>query len=120
MAFLRQQGELRGYTNYWVAYPLAFLSQEELIFIPSLPYHLDFRHTTRDNRYQPYAAQVAQAQRVTYITTKHPELNAYLRQQFAAHGLTWQEEQIGDFSVFYALSAPLRPEQIGLGVEINP
>lgn len=120
MAFLRQQGELRGYTNYWVAYPLAFLSQEGLIFIPSLPYHLDFRHTTRDNRYQPYAAEVAQAQRVAYITTKHPELNAYLRQQFAAHGLTWQEEQIGDFSVFYALSAPLRPEQIGLGVETNP
>jgi hypothetical protein len=113
MAFLRQHGETYGYTNYWVAYPLAFLSNEELIYLPSLPYHLDFRHTSRDDRYSPYRDQVAQ-------TTKHPALNDRLRQQFAAYGLTWQEAQIGDFTVFYALSTPLRPEQLGLSQESNP
>ena len=34
--FLLVNGETRGYTNYWVAYPLAFASQEDLIFTPSL------------------------------------------------------------------------------------
>ena len=43
--FLRQQGETRGYSNYWVAYPLAFLSSEELLFVPRLPYHTDLRYT---------------------------------------------------------------------------
>ncbi len=39
MAFLRAQGETRGYTNYWVEFPLAFLSNEELIYRcpPALP-----------------------------------------------------------------------------------
>ena len=120
IAFLRQHGERRGYTNYWVTYPLAFLSQEELIFIPSLPYHLDFRHTARDDRYAPYADQVARSPRLAYITTNHPDLDAHLRQQFAAQGVSWQEEQIGDFTVFYALSIPLRPEQLGLSQESNP
>jgi 4-amino-4-deoxy-L-arabinose transferase-like glycosyltransferase len=118
--FLRQHDERRGYTNYWVTYPLAFHSQEDLIFIPSLPYHLDFRHTARDNRYAPYTEQVAQAQRLAYITTNHPDLNAYLRQQFIGQGVSWQEAQIGDFTVFYALSKQLRPEQLGLDKASKP
>jgi hypothetical protein len=47
IAFLLEHGERRGYANYWVSYPLAFLSQEELIFTPRLPYHTDFRYTER-------------------------------------------------------------------------
>ena len=41
MDFLRAQGETCGYTNYWVEYPLAFASQDELIFTARLPYHAD-------------------------------------------------------------------------------
>ncbi len=37
VAFLEAHDERAGYTNYWVAYPLAFLSQERLIFVPRLP-----------------------------------------------------------------------------------
>ncbi len=118
--FLRQNSERRGYTNYWVAYPLAFLSQEELIFIPSLPYHLDFRYTDRDNRYAPYSEEVARASQLAYITTKHPELNTLLRREFSRLGASWREAQIGDFTVFYALSTPLRPEQLGLGKTTFP
>lgn len=115
MAFLRERGELRGYSNYWVAYPLAFLSGEELIYTPRLPYHLDFRYTPRDDRYAPYAQQAAKAQRVAYITTCHPDLDDYLRSQFQASGVRWQEARIGDFQVFYDLSRPVRPQDIGLG-----
>lgn len=51
--FLEQVGETRGYSNYWVAYPLAFISKEQLIFSPRLPYHPDLRYTTRDDRFRP-------------------------------------------------------------------
>jgi len=118
--FLYSLNETRGYSNYWVAYPLAFLSQEKLIFTPRLPYHLDFRYTERDDRYAPYDELVDSAEHVAYITTNHPELNRYLRDSFASRYLSWQEAQIGDYTIFYALSQPVRPQEIGLGVTTNP
>ncbi len=111
MAFLQAQGETRGYTNYWVSYPLAFRSQESLIFVPRLPYHLDFRYTPRDDRYPPYDAQVEAAERAAYITTNHPALDALLREHFAAQGATWRETQIGDYHIFYAFSRKVEPPQ---------
>jgi hypothetical protein len=114
MAFLRQQGETRGYTNYWVSYPLAFLSQEELVYVPRLPYHLDFRYTPREDRYAPYDEMVETAPRVAYITTNHPELDQRLRASFQAASVTWQEVQIGDYHVFYALSRLIRSEELDL------
>jgi 4-amino-4-deoxy-L-arabinose transferase-like glycosyltransferase len=115
IAFLNQHGEAQGYTNYWVSYPLAFLSEETLIYVPRLPYHPDFRYTARDDRYARYAEIVAQAGRVAYITTHNPDLEAYLRERFSGLGISWQEAQIGDYRVFYALSRVVRPDEIGLG-----
>ncbi len=113
--FLHASGEERGYTNYWVAYPLAFLSDERLIFIPRLPYHPDFRYTERDDRYPPYDDMVDQAQRVAYIVTHHPDLEHKLRQEFLILGVTWKETQIGDYHIFYDLSRVVKPEEMGLG-----
>lgn len=113
--FLRAHGETRGYTNYWVAYPLAFLSGEDLIFTPRLPYHEDFRYTPRDDRYAPYAAEVPAGPRAAYITTRHPALEARLRAGLQAQGVTFAEAQIGEFHVFFGLSRPVTPEALGLG-----
>jgi len=118
--FLHKEGENRGYSNYWVAYPLAFLSHEELIFTPRLPYHLDFRYTERDNRYPPYEGLVAQADRVAYITTNHPELEDYLREKFDQLNVSWKELRIGSYHIFYHLSQTVRPVEIGLGETTNP
>ena len=112
IAFLRAHGETRGYTNYWVSYPLAFQSGEELIFTARLPYHQDLRYTPRDDRYPPYDILVEGSNRVAYTTTKNPALDSLLEAAFAAHGIRYQVEQIGDFHIYYNLSAPLRPEQI--------
>ncbi len=114
--FLSENEETRGYTNYWVAYPLAFKSKEELIFVPRLPYHEDLRYTERDDRYMPYDQVVAEAQRVAYITTNHLALDAKLREKFRAIGVSWAETQIGDYHVFYDLSQVVRPKEIGLGM----
>jgi hypothetical protein len=104
VSFLRQHGETRGYTNYWVAYPLAFLSHEDLIFAPRLPYHQDFRYTARDDRYAPYTQAVSRAGRTAFITTHHPGLDQRIRQELSGSGVEWKETQIGDYRVFYALS----------------
>jgi hypothetical protein len=115
MTFLRANGEIRGYTNYWVAYPLAFQSQEELIFVPRLPYHEDLRYTPRDDRYPPYDSLVGMSPRVAYITSRNPALNAKLKLGFSRLGVSYREEAIGDFDVFYALSQRVTPDQLGLG-----
>lgn len=115
IAFLEEEGATRGYTNYWVSYPLAFLSGEELIFIPRLPYHEDFRFTPRDDRYPPYAQAVREADQVAYITTHHQALDEYLRKKFAERGMDWKEAQIGDYQVFYDLSQAIRPQDMELG-----
>ena len=109
-----------GYTNYWVSYPLAFLSGEEMIFIPRLPYHEDFRYTARDDRYSPYQAIVSADKNPAYITTKHPDLDGYLRRQFNRRGIKWEEKSVGDFQIFYNLSDPIHINDLGLGVTTTP
>lgn len=113
--FLLTMGETNGYTNYWVAYPLAFLSQEQLVFSPRLPYHTDLRYTPRDDRYPAYTQQVEAAGRTAYITTHNPALDGILRQGFTRLGVTWQEEKIGDYQIYYALSRSVHPAELGLG-----
>lgn len=113
--FLRSQGEFHGYTNYWVAYPLAFLTAEEMVFLPMLPYHQDFRYTSRDNRYPVYENRVREAEQIAYITTNNKPLDKLLESGFDNLGVTWQENSIGDFHVYYGLSRPVTPEEIGLG-----
>jgi hypothetical protein len=113
--FLRSEGEYRGYTNYWVSYPLAFLSDESLIYIPRLPYHQDLRYSRRDDRYPPYDQLLDQTQRIAYITTNNPLLDEHLRSGFKNLGVSWQETKIGDYQVYYRLSKVVNPEEIGLG-----
>lgn len=120
IAFLQKTGSTTGYTNYWVAYPLAFISQEQLIFSPRLPYHTDLRYTTRDDRYPTYTARVEAAAQTAYITTHNPTLDHVLRQGFSELGVTWQEEKIGDYQVYYALSRPVHPAELGLGKTNSP
>ena len=110
--FLRRHGETRGYTNYWVSFPLAFLSGEELIFDARLPYHPDLRYTARDDRYPPYAAMVVSADRIAYITTNNPALDSLLESAFSKRGIRYRIEQIGDFRIYYQLSSVIRPEEI--------
>jgi hypothetical protein len=117
--FLKSNGETRGYSNYWVAYPIAFQSNEDVIFVPYLPYHQDFRYTSRDNRYQPYDDTVKESDRVAYITTNHPALDKFLRNSFQDRGLAWEEKWIGDYHVFYQLSDVVRPLELGIN-ELHP
>ena len=110
--FLRERGETRGYGNYWVAYPIAFLSSEDIILVPHLPYKADLRYTSRDDRYPPYTQVVEQAANVVYVTTNHPKLDALLREGFARLGVTYRETQIGSYHVFHDLSRRVSPPDV--------
>ena len=110
--FLRSNGEIRGYSNYWVAYPLAFLTDEEILFAPRLPYHEDLRYTSRDDRIPAYTETVDASARTAYITTFNPALDEALTSGFTRLGVKWKENKIGDFHIFYALSRPVRPAEM--------
>jgi hypothetical protein len=59
---------------------------------------------------------VDSADRIAYITTNHPALDEYLEARFKKAGIDWQYTEIGDYHIFYDLTRPLRPEDIGLGM----
>ena len=112
--FLLEHNETRGYTNYWVSYRLAFLSDETIIFSPRLPYNEDLSYTTADNRYPIYDEIVTNSPEVAYITSKHPQLDQNIRQRLIFLGVSFFEIQIGDYHIFFNLSEAIRPEDIGL------
>jgi hypothetical protein len=117
MDFLRAHGTTRGYANYWVSYPIAFLSGEEIILVPRLPYKADLRYTSRDDRYAPYGEWVEASPTVVYVTTNHPALDGLLRERLAALGVDFHEAQIGDYHVFYDLSRKVTPDELALSTE---
>jgi len=113
--FLLAHNETHGYTNYWVAYPIAFLSGEQIVGAARLPYHLDLSYTRRDDRYPPYSQAVAESLRAFYITTNHPRLDGLIRDRLWALGVTFDEKTIGSYHIFYGLSRKVEPEELGLG-----
>jgi len=110
--FLSLKDAKRGYTNYWVSYPLAFESEEDLIFVPALPYHADLRFTERDNRYAPYDVEVALSRRIALVTTMQEELDRVISEFLSAAGIHWDEASIGPYHVFYDLSEPISIDQL--------
>jgi hypothetical protein len=117
VSFLNHHGEKRGYTNYWVSFRLAFISDETLIYSAELPYKQDLKYTTRDNRYLAYSTAVAASSKVAYITSLHPELDSRLRNGLTEANVIFQEASIGPYHVFYDISAPIRPARFDLAVQ---
>ena len=114
--FLEQRGLTRGYSNYWVAFRLAYLTHERIVLSAALPYKADLSYNPADRRYPPYDEAVAQADpaHLVYITSNLPTLDARIRACLRAHGVRFAETRIGPYRVFYRLSAHLPPQALGL------
>ncbi len=113
--FLMEEGEKRGYSNYWVTYPLAFISDEQILFPPALPYEKNLGFNPRDDRYPLYSQIVQQAdQPPAYIITRQPDLEIRLREAFSLSAITWEEKTLGDYHVFYHLSETIQLSDLGL------
>lgn len=102
--FLEANDLRHGQTNYWVAYRLAFLSGETLQYNASLPYKANLSYNAADQRYKPYTTATEAAERIAYITTKLPELDAFLQAEW--QGITYDTAQIGEYHIYYNFSAP--------------
>ncbi|MBN1583258.1 MAG: glycosyltransferase family 39 protein [Anaerolineae bacterium] len=112
IAFLTENGGTRGYTHYWIAFKVAFLSDERVILTAHLPNKSSGYVNQVDNRYLPYVDMVSWADRVVYVTGNQPELDTLLREGFKTHGITYREHAIGPYRVFYDLSSPLAPSEL--------
>jgi len=111
--FLNEIGVKRGYSNYWAAYRFAFLTDEEIILLPRIPYKQDLSYTSDDNRYAPYNELVDKAGDVVYVTSNHPVLDDKLAARLRELGIEFKVEQIGPYTIFYDLTRHVTPEELG-------
>jgi 4-amino-4-deoxy-L-arabinose transferase-like glycosyltransferase len=111
IAFLKEHGPY-GYSHHWITYKIAFLSDEQVILAAQLPYHSNLRYNPRDDRYPPYSRQVAASDRPVYVTFQESHLDRLLRPSFAVLGVSYREQDIGPYRVFYDLSAKVEPWQL--------
>jgi len=117
IAFLTENGLTRGYANYWIAYRLAFLSGETLIYRAALPYKPDMGYTPRDDRYEPYVAAVevarTQGASIAFITGGIIPVRDWLEGWLAGQGITYSRSAVGAYWVYYAFNStpPAPPQQ---------
>lgn len=112
--FLRQEQINAGYSNYWVTYRIAFLTDEQIILAPVLPYKPDLRYSPVDQRIESYLALARSSNEIAYVTSLHPTLDQILRGEFESAGVTYSERQIGPYHIFYDLSRPIAPQMLDL------
>jgi 4-amino-4-deoxy-L-arabinose transferase-like glycosyltransferase len=115
IAFLEEHGGARGYTNYWIAFKLAFLSDERVILDAALPYKASLQVVDPIGRYPGYDNEVARAASVVYVTGNQPELDAVLRERFRESDVAYREHEMGPYRVFYDLSVSVTPAALGMG-----
>ena len=111
---MEEENELYGFTNYWVSYPLAFLSGEKIITVPMLPYHPDLRFTERDNRISRYNDLILEGKNYFFITTNNQPLNDLLELKFKQNEIKFKTKVIDDYFIFYDLSRKITPIDLGL------
>lgn len=117
--FLISEEEYYGFSNYWISYPLAFVSNERIISIPKLPYHQDLRFTERDNRISKYNEIIKSGSSYFYITSNNPQLDDLLVRAFLENYINYQQKQIDDYNIFYNLSRKITPEELGITNEFK-
>jgi hypothetical protein len=113
--FLQDNGTPYGYSHHWVSFKIAFLSQEQVILAPLLPYQDVVDHDPNlADRYPPYTALVESAASPVYVTSSQPWMDAKLRARLTERGDAFVETAIGPYRVFHHLDRPTSPEELGL------
>ncbi len=112
--FLLSENEYYGFSNYWISYPLAFISDEKIISVPKLPYHQDLRYTARDNRITEYNDLIEAADTYFYLTSNNARLDDLLVSSLNKNDVSFLQKTIGDYLIFYNLSKKIAPEELGI------
>jgi len=112
--FLLANNATLGYGTYWVTFRIAFLSHERVILDAWLPNKESLLYTSVDRRYAPYTQIVEAAAHPVYVTAHLPSLDAIIVEKFAGAGITYQQQTIGPYTVYYDLSQRIAPDALGL------
>ncbi len=76
----------------------------------ALPYKTNLDYNPADNRYPLYAQAAAAAPRIAVITTNLPELDTRLVANWEAEGITYRQQTIGVYHIYYDfVPTPPRP-----------
>ncbi|MFN8527956.1 MAG: glycosyltransferase family 39 protein [Anaerolineae bacterium] len=104
IAFLDEHELYRGYTQYWIAFRLAFLSGERMQYSASLPYLPSLHYTPLDDRIPAYRQAADSADTFAYIlanTTPNVEpIRAWLEGELAARQIEYTSAEVGPFTVY--------------------
>ncbi len=90
-----------GYTTYWVAFRIAFLSHERMQFSSALPYKPSLQYTPADERYPAYKLAADSTDDVAYITAKVDAVREAMETAFARSGVTYDTALVGPFHIYY-------------------
>ena len=114
ISFLLENDMPYGYSHHWVSFKIAFLSGEDVILAPLLPYLSRPSHDpSKPGRYPRYSEVAYSAQNPVYVTTNQPWLDEMLRAGFAEQNVGFQEATVGPYRVFHHLSRAVVPDQLG-------
>lgn len=108
IAFLDEHELYAGYTTYWVAFRLAFLSDERMQYSSALPYKPNLQYTASDERYPAYKDAADASANAAYITANVREVQERLEIAFAEQGVTYTEADVGPYRIYYDFS-PMVP-----------
>ncbi len=111
IAFLDERELYAGYTTYWVAFRLAFLSDERMQYSSALPYKPNLTYTEADERYPAFKAAADATDNPAYITANVREVQTRLEEIFAEQGVEYEQAAVGPYTVYYNFSpeAPRPP-----------
>ena len=103
-----------GYSNRHTHFRIDFLSDERVLLLPRLSSRsgLCINLDGRGDRYPAYTEQVEGSPVVFYVTTAQPYLDELLRDRYADLGITYKEEEMGPYRVFYDLSSRVSPGEM--------
>jgi hypothetical protein len=119
MDWLAEHDYSRGYAGYWTSFRLMFKSGETVIFDTAMPH--DARgYIEGANRYAPYQAIVADAERVVWITQNFPALDAAIVDRLTRAKIGFQVEEIGVYRVYYGFSVRITPAELGIDTMTFP
>lgn len=113
--FLTENGYTHGYASFWTAYRIAFLSHEKVIFDSILPYMAE-QAGADANRYPPYVTEVAQAERVVWITQNFPALDRAVEAALAEADVRYRTRDFGPYRVYYDFSQRVSPREFDLSL----
>jgi hypothetical protein len=103
IAALQVRGLTTGYADYWTSYPITYVSREQIIVAPDLPFFWRAR-TDRYPRYTELVDSIADPGRVFALVDRRCSEQAYLAALDAA-GATYQVEEVARWRLIWNIRA---------------